>query len=61
MTPENQEWNGEERRSSPQHPPAWEIVEPDGRECPIHHTTVPPEDYEESMRRLMAGAAKPRG
>ena len=60
MNPKNQEWDGTERRASRQHPPPWEIIEPDGSECPIHHTSVPPEHYEEVMRRLMAGAIKPK-
>ena len=58
MNSENQKWDGTERRAAPQNPPPWEIVEPDPSECPIRHATVSPEDYEEVMRRLMAGAAK---
>ena len=54
MTPEKQEWNGEERRKARQRPEPWRIIEPDGSECPIRFTTVPPEHYEEVMSRLMS-------
>ena len=42
MNPENQEWDGTERRAAPQHPSPWRIVEPDPSECPLHFTTTPP-------------------
>ena len=59
MTPEIQEWDGTERRAVPHlhsSSPQWEIGEWDESMCPVAHTTVRPQDYDEVMRKLMADA-----
>ena len=56
---EKQKWNGEERRAHPfppHAPPQWELGEWDESMCPVAHTTVRPQDYDEVMRKLMADA-----
>ena len=54
MTPEKQESNNAPPRAfqSPPYPPNGSIVEPNDSMYPVSHTTVPPGDYEEVMRRM---------
>lgn len=58
MTPENQEWDGTERRAAPHRPQPtfqpWRIVEPDESMSRVRHTTTPPEHYDEAIRNLKA-------
>ena len=54
---EKQEWDGVERRAHPpRHSPQWELGEWDESMCPVAHTTVRPQDYDEVMRKLTADA-----
>lgn len=57
---EKQEWDGAERRAIPMplppSQPQWQLAEWDESMCPVAHTTVRPQDYDEVMRKLMADA-----